>query len=205
MCFSNEGEEMLPDWIGDVRKDVNYNTGLTRASSIGIMLHHDGIICPWENSLAYLKRGTDQGSYHLGITPEGQAIYLNDIKRVVWHARDGVRGRWNREGIAVLLLGFFMRGVRPTNAQFVTFRRARKWLRSLEFQVGAEIVPHHAVAATLCCGDWWPDGEPPPRELLEEIAQPELERLRVENATLRLKVNYAETTSKKIWEYMKEK
>lgn len=178
------GGVTLPDWILDVRDEVNYDTGLTRASSVGIIWHHDGIICPWQNSLAYLKRGTDQGSYHLGITPEGQTLYLNDLRRVVWNARDGYNGKWNRGGIAVLLWGYFMSGVRPTNPQLVAARQLLEWLSSLDFQVGTEVVPHHAVAATLCPGtSWWPIGGPVPKELLKETD--ELAELRLDVTNLR--------------------
>jgi len=197
---NEEGEEM-PDWTIDIRDQVAFNTGRTMEAIRGICVHHG--IAPLERLLGYLK-WTQEVNYHFVIAADGQTFYLNTISDVVWHAKNLI---WNTEGIAVCFDGDLRGQGRPTKAQFAAFRRLRAWL--VTQGVGEEVVGHKMVRvpaySTECPGDWWPDGEPAPRELLEDIGVGTLERLRQENAALRLRVDYARNQAVKIVDYLKEK
>lgn len=203
---ANEEEEMLPEWIQDIRAQVDYDTGRRRDAIRGICVHHAGSQASLDNLIAYFKRGESMASYHFLIGTGGRTVYLNSIGNVIWHAGDGANGPWNTGGVAVCFEGLLTGQGRPTKEQFTSFRKLRAWL--LDQGVGEELVGHKMVRnppySTQCPGDWWLNFAAPPRELLEDIGEGLLETLRQDNATLRLQVNYARSRAADIVDYLRE-
>jgi len=171
---ANEEEEMLPEWITDIRDEFPLGTGRTKWPKRGICVHHMGSRAPWDNCVDYLK-GTAKVGYHGGIDKRGGIWLFKSLPAVVWHAGDGGNGPWNTGGVAICFEGLLTGQGRPTKEQFASFRKLRAWL--LSQGVGEELVGHKMVRlpaySTQCPGDWWPDRAPPPRELFEETAPPE--------------------------------
>lgn len=201
MVSEQEGGEMLPEWIVDIRDEVAFDTGRTRDRLRGITVHHEGTRADLEDVLAFYKRFLGV-SYHFLI--DEKIYYLNGLNERVWHCGDGASGPWNTEGVACCFTGDLRGQGHPSRKQLENFRKLRTWL--LTQGVGEEIVSHKAVRrppySTECPGDWWPNEAPPPRELLEDTGEGIVERLRQENAALRSRVEYARNQAVKIVEYL---
>ena len=154
-----DGKPVLPYYKRDV-KGIKY-----------IVIHHSASSTAWtaESVTNWDVNNTDpdraypEASYHFIIEPGGRIARLHSLDVLAWHA--GFVGQAspagiginNWEGVAICLIGSFMNGQTPTDAQLRSAARLCKAIQAILPQ--AKIVGHRERGITLnstqCPGDSW--------------------------------------------------
>jgi len=178
-----------PDWLIDLRSILprNGEYGRRNLSAITrIVIHHSDAptsIGPWQIAEYHSGvKGWPGHGYHADVGVDGKTWQCQDWDKHAYHA-----GPANADSIGICLLGSFMNGAEPSDAQIQSTRGLIKYLEGV---VGRKlgIVGHKEVMADrMCPGDTWHDwrwklvnGEAPPDKNWKEralIAEDKLARI----------------------------